>query len=184
MKFIDALNNVRKDSNNQVDPDISVFAEVAMVNEFGINYSKFTEGLKGYWLTVNLCTDTWVGVIAVYLYGELIGYTRQDYRKSDIELYFLSHEKAKKTINFVKSLDEEAPFYKIDDNLDEEIGRQSVEYTSELLEDNGYYNGAKVTVSKVQSREICNDRLNVIVDETGEEINIPIRHFEYDLRVN
>jgi hypothetical protein len=96
------------------------------------------------------CTDTWVGDNAIYHNGELICITHQPYRKSSVEIKWVSKEVFDRVSTFVRFLvdcDEEENNSYID--FDSEIDTSyRLEFTNQLIDRNStaFYHGKKVTI--------------------------------------
>jgi len=185
MKLIDALLNVDKSKQNSSCPDIEAFAYAANVSEYDVGYTEFETGLVGYWVFVHYCTDTWVGLQAVYLHEELVGYTYQTARKNDVDLKFISDEAAKKTVAFVQSCCEVNDYYIIEENLDQEIDDlSSVYYSNQLLEKSGFYEGKPCTLinKRVEPTNYISTKILVQFEDGSEQV-IEAENFKYPLRL-
>lgn len=183
MKLLDALINVDKSDGNTTEVYCDEIFEVADVSEYDIDLSKFEKGLKGYWLYRHMCTDTMVGIMAIYLNGELVGYTEQQARKSATYLYFISGIAANKTIDFVKScvLVPEEIRYRIMSNVEIE-DFQSVYYTGQLVEKVGYVDGKKAIAQFKRLVNIIDKQLDVMYEDGSIE-TINCSDFKFPIHV-
>ena len=121
------------------------------------------------------CTDSWVGDNAIYYNGELICITHQPYRKSSVEIKWVSKEVFDSVSAFVRSLaecDEEDNKSYID--FDSEVDTSySLEYTNQLIHRNStaFYRDKKVTIDwNLSMRENRNEFVakNVWIIEDGD----------------
>jgi hypothetical protein len=80
------------------------------------------------------CTDTWVGDNAIYLDGELICITHQPYRKSSVEIKWVSKEVFDRVSAFVRSLDEPEEDYKKYIDFESEVDASyKLKFTNQLM---------------------------------------------------
>ena len=121
------------------------------------------------------CTDSWVGDHAIYYNEELICITHQPYRKSSVEIKWVSKEVFDTISAFVRSLvecDEEDDNSYID--FDSEVDTSyRLEYTNQLLHHHStaFYHGKKVTIDwDLSMREDRNEIVakNVLIIEDGD----------------
>lgn len=194
MKLLDSLLNVDKSESNSV---LWLYTE-NLSNSLGLVYKhfdfdndKFNDHFKGYYVYRHLCTDTTVGLIALYLDDELVGYSYQSARKSDINYQFVSQELCDKFINFIHSC--ECTDYGIDRlyiNTKDEIDDYHYVVFSEQLQKpigtEGTYNGTPVILVRPKSdtKNIIDRHIIVKVKDTGEELKIDVQDFHYPLNVN
>jgi hypothetical protein len=191
MKLIDALKNVDQSENNKSWIEISEFAEALHIEYWGSStpefYADFENRIKAYWLMKWYCTDTVVGMRAVFFDGELIAMTWQTGRKSDQDVEFVSVEAAKKLREYILSSRPESEFTLF--NHDEDIGETySVNYTSEVMSDVGSVGGKPVTyVRYPNKRKDPNDFESwskmTVRDAEGNELEIETNRFEIPLYV-
>jgi len=120
------------------------------------------------------CTDSWVGDNAIYFNGELICITHQPYRKSSVEIDWVSKEVFDRVSAFVRSLEEPEEDYKKYIDFDSEVDTSySLEYTNQLLRHNStaLYRGEKVTIDWDLSMQEDRNELvakNVWIIEDGD----------------
>lgn len=150
MKFITALQNVTKTPANtdHIDPDD--VANLANVNSYDIDYDLLNKRIKAYWLVVWNCTDTWVGLCAIYVDGKLVGSSYQHARKAQIDFSFISKECAEMFIDAVRaSCIPAEPAYDIAsaEELDEDLAEfYTLHNTGSFVENIAYYKGMPVKV--------------------------------------
>lgn len=104
MKFIDMLKNVRKDDTNK--HYLKAYSLCSVVDLSPSSYIDLDEQdrLQAFWLKTWMCTDTMVGVAAIFLDGELVGCTNQTARKNDYEIFFINRECAIKIRDYMLTL--------------------------------------------------------------------------------
>lgn len=189
INLLEALKNVDKSEMNSTWPCYNEF-----FNEFDIEYwntksefhDQWDKRMKSYYLIKWLCTDTWVGALAYYLDDELVAYSWQPARKSDTTYYFVSDEAANKVKEFLYSLiDEQEPHYKVMD-LNEEIDvHYTVDYGSQLLVDEGQFDGETVKVVQRWNRyeDIDNWKKVIVRMPDGRERMINLDQFHIPLHM-
>ena len=96
MKLIDALRNVQRPDGGRWD---FLSPVEAICSDLGINSlwdypDELDTRLKSYPVVDWLCTDTTVGLFAIYLDGVLVGMSFQSARKSDRTFKWVSQEAA------------------------------------------------------------------------------------------
>ena len=146
MKIIDAIRNViRPDATSSYD--YSVCAEE--INQaLGISgpYSypdALDERFKQYPIFNWLCTDSHVGLDALYMDGEPVGCCYRSARKNYLEVEWLSKEIADQVRNIVSSYDEGKSVDLVDP--DQDIGDDFVVvHVGQALTDDGFYEGRPV----------------------------------------
>lgn len=148
MKLIDALKNVDKSDKNKGWLEISDLAQALNIDYWGVSsqefYEDFENRVKSYWLIKWYCTDTVVGMRAVFFDDELAAMTWQAGRKSDLDVEFVSVEMAKKLREYILSSRPESEFRLF--NHDEEIeDMYTVNFTSEVMGDTGFVADKPVT---------------------------------------
>lgn len=191
MKLIDALKNVIKTQENSEHPNFDEFCELAGVNSYDVTYDTFVERLKAYWLKCWLCTDTWVGMQAIYLDDVLVAYTEQTARKNCYHISFIDKDSADKVIDFIRSLADASYNYNIaTDELNSDIDLMCVEiYGNNLLDKHGFVKGKSVTIknsfrSDDPKSYYCHDMFNFVYDDTGESGTCSVAEYTFPLRVN
>ena len=103
MKLIDAVRNVDKSESNR-----NWFDRYNVGQAFGLNFcwdefpDDFDVRLTGYHIQVWRCTDTSVGLTAVYFDDEPVATIWQPFRKSDPKWKFISVEAAAKVRTWLR----------------------------------------------------------------------------------
>jgi len=91
------------DKSNPMQMDITGIAyEMGLPN--GDEWDWSDNEFKQYWVRRHYCTDTHVGVTAMFLNDEFVGVTQQTGRKMDVEYQWVSTEAYRKVRDFVMSL--------------------------------------------------------------------------------
>ncbi len=172
MKLLTALQNVKKDEPHWVS--LAPLCEALGISEPWTN--DFDDRLKGYFLKKWYCTDTWVGIQAIYLDDFLVAMTYQSARKNDPEVHFVSQATANKLrkvltshepVKLIPKNEEIEPTYRID-------------YVNSLLDKEGYYKGKPVTVVRKPGLRSYGAKTITVDDGTSrfdilvEELEIPI----------
>lgn len=168
-----------EDRTIQTDPNWeSILYEFNIYESFWSN----DERLKGYYLKVWLCTDTWVGQIAYFLDGEFVYLSTQSARKSDIDIEFVSQESAKKIEKYLRSLIEqenEKTFTLLD--LDEEVTPfYKIQYNTQILHKTALYDNDEVSiVSKRNEHKDFHTVKILLTDGTSKEVDCRDLKFKY-----
>lgn len=178
MKLIDALKNVVRSSDNQAHLDYDFFrGECSISYDYDFLYDKIEEGLKAFWVYKWLSTDTWVGMSALYLNDELVGYTKKSARKSSFDIHFVDEESYNKVRDFLISCSEKDKPKCISYELEKEIGDfYSVYYVEQLLTDTGVYGGKPCVVVKKHKNDYRTGQLTIQFED-GTTQKIPIDEF-------
>lgn len=147
MKLIDAILNVeRPESESPWDfsTPINKIAANLGIEGFHDEPDELSARLKSYPVLNWYCTDTHVGLFAMYLDGEAVGCHYRNARKSDYEIEWISLELAEKTKAVIMSyINNEIDVTLIDQNQD--IGDDyGVSYVSQALTSDGLYEGRPV----------------------------------------
>ena len=148
MKLIDAIKNViiPNDANVrdwQCDADYEAVNESLEIFNMWSGWSEeLNKRIRAYPIYQWQCTDTWVGLKAIYFDGKPAGASYQSARKSSVNVRWLSLEIARAVREAILSTVET----KIDlINPEEDIGEDfSVQYAGEALSDDGFYQGRPV----------------------------------------
>lgn len=102
IKLIDAFTNVEKTKQNSSHICLYTLLQYFNINHYSdSNEKKFEKRVKGYYVYSHYCTDTTVGLEAIYMDDKLIGYKYLEHRKSRTEYKFLSRELMKQLRDFV-----------------------------------------------------------------------------------
>lgn len=124
IKLLDALVNVDKSEDNTDEVNLTALCDIVDVYEFDVDRDQLNYSLKAYWVKRWLCTDRYVGIQAIYLYGKLVAYSTQTARKNRYDIYFLDKQHAENVASFVRyCIDPVDPDYPIatNESLQQEI---------------------------------------------------------------
>lgn len=179
MKLSEAIARIDKSEKNSAGADVEEFAQALDIHFCNSpDWQKFEARVKGYWLAVWQCTDTWVGMAAYFMDGELVAISTQTARKSGTEYDFVNNEAAEKVRAFVIELiAEEIPEEKWHVDLDAEIGEAyQVAYSSQIIQDEVLHSGVmrKVVERYTSYQDIDKWSTLDIEDEDGRTINVPL----------
>lgn len=140
MKLIEALRNVERSEDASSWVDVEEICESLGIDPWQSERPKDSDvRLKHYWLQKWNCTDTWVGIRAIFFDGELVGMAEQQARKSDVNYSWLSQAHAHKVWDYLRP-----KFPKVENVIDEsaEISQTyTVGYVSEIIQTQGFYQG-------------------------------------------
>lgn len=205
MKLIDAIKNVIRPETNrwQNSAPLDEICSSLGISRPWDESDELDEKLKSYPLFDWLCTDTHVGLYALYLGDKPVGCTMQTARKNSIEVRWLSNEAAEEVRTFILSCDKHSNVALIDP--EEEVGvPNGVSYTSQLLTDDGFYQGRPVKVLVRYDRvgittdpkyrrpghSYCvavgwdaSEGNHLLVQDGDEQRLIPVKDFEIPLKV-
>lgn len=183
MKLIDALLNVKKDEPDDID--IELFFQEFNLNCGSIDYTKYMSSVKAYWIKKWYCSDTWVGMKAIYLNDELVGYLNQVGRKCGVSIKYVSEESAKKLKTFIEDLLGDIENFSIID-MNEEIGKfYAVDYTQQLLDKEGFYNGKRATYAgSGEPSNWLSEKIKVIIEGEDDAKFIPVSEFKIKINVD
>jgi len=152
MKVSDAIKNVIRPEGDPLWGYTAPLDEIASV--FGFSAYDFPDEdntidrrLKAYPIWEWLCTDTHVGLYAIYLDDIPVGCSWQSARKNDIEISWLSEEAVERTRRFLMDqLDKTVPTFQFVGDAEITDDFSTVGYTSQLLTDDGFFEGRPVRV--------------------------------------
>lgn len=169
MKLIDALRNVDRRDDNSTWVDMEDIYNALGIDPWQCERPADADNrIKEYWLVKWNCTDTWVGTTAIFFDGELVCMTKQGARKSSKDYTFLSQEAAEKVWEYLKPNKPKGDGFI---NPDEEIGEHySVAYVSQVLQDEGFYEGMPATICRDEL--YLRNRRSYNVDSDGQDITI------------
>ena len=182
MKLVDALRRVDKSEAGH-DPKGRNWQHYlsfeSLCDALGISWQEEPVGyetrVKAYPVIKWICTDTHVGLEAIYFDGELVGCYYQQARKCDKEWEWVSQEAVTKLYQYIVSHNE-TKYPLLDPEQD--IGEfYTVSYASQLLDDEGIYNGNHVTVVKPVNRRSITESMITVSDDAGKEHRINIKDF-------
>lgn len=149
MKLIDAIRNVVRPENpdkwdfmvcgDEINRDLNIDGMYFYPEELSARF-------KAYPIYQWICTDTYVGLMALYLDNEPVGCTYQSSRKGGMEVEWISREIANTVRTVVCSYMENTDTASILDP-DQDIGDDfNVQFTGQALTDDGFYEGRPVKV--------------------------------------
>jgi hypothetical protein len=177
------------DKSVQGTPNWETLANI--FNIFDLYYSD-DERLKCYFIKKWYCTDSYVGMRAYFLDGNLVAISSQIGRKMDEEFHFMSDEYAKIVKTYLQSLVEPIEDIKnydiINENsLDEEIPETfKIQYNTQILHKTALLNGERVEI--IKSRYSWDDKENYfhtikIKKYDGTTIEIDCRELDFEYNV-
>lgn len=142
------------DRSNPMEISIEAIAdEMGLPHGYDFDWDAETD-LKQYWIRKHYCTDTWVGVTAIFYKDAFVGITSQSGRKMDVEYEWVSKALYKEVRDYVLTLcvveddDEEIPLL----DLTYEMGQgYKVSYGGSLLDKIGIYEPTGETVEVVKT---------------------------------
>ena len=201
MRLIDALTNVIKTKENEAGTDEYEFGISVGIGD-SIPWDKFNDAVKAYWVSKHCCTDTWVGMSAVYLNGELVAGTSQDARKSDYFISYLNEECAEKMRTFIFSImdAQDCSYQLLGDDLYKDIPDfTNCDYTQQIIDKEGFYNGKPVIyrgdgdpanyisqlvkVSYVNEADYIADTMKILWPTNPEHFVIDVTEYKIPLAV-
>lgn len=147
MKYIDLINLVDTSDENKIEWfDLDPFCYELDIHE--VNLTKAYAGLTAYWIQHWMCTDTMVGMQAIFLNNEPVALTTQVARKSDCNIHWLNKDSLERTRDFlyscIDSRESDGRYQFIDPDETTSL-YFTVDYTSQLVDYHGTYNGRKCT---------------------------------------
>ena len=174
---------------NPSTPSQTWFSPETLAEELGL-YGAFNEEedlqnrMRGYYIHVWQCTDTWVGSIAWFLDGEFVYYTFQNARKSNIDYKYASKEAYNKVVVFVLSMlrqdERESDLMDLEEEIPEKF---TVEYNSQILHKYVWYKDQLVEVVKTHfpynpnSRDYF-DRVDILFE--GVKLSVNVNELQLD----
>jgi hypothetical protein len=208
MKLIDAIRNVTRPAAPDPWRHSAPLEEIC--EALGINYDwnepeELQSRLQSYPIFNWLCTDTHVGLNAIYFDGEPVGSSMQTARKDSTNVQWISADAARRVRDAILSYREEKVFDLI--LPDEEIGDDAgVAYVGQALTSVGFYQGRPVKVlvwydglsarrpaSKEQRKSgrpyfegvpYADEKSNCVLVQDGDEQRIiPVEEFRIALNV-
>ena len=186
MKIKEIIERVDRSLENTSTVSVSFLARKLGLGVPEDDKEEFGKRVKSHTVTRWYCTDTWVGMSVVYIDDEPLCVTNQTARKNPVEVYFVSKEAIGKLRLFILELlsKEESEYVDFLD-MDEDVGEHlTISYSSQLLDDEGIYNGEKCqVVMKYDSRDTEKPQTIDIKKPNGEIINIPTEKFEIPFKI-
>lgn len=188
MKFIDALTNVIRDEKNSTTIELEEWCDALNLSYTWdeIDTKKMDAHLKAYWVFPWYCTDQYVGWAAIYLDDELVGSSFQSGRKMPLSITFLNFEAANKVEAFIKSCETEQREKNYDILTEKDLygeihDFETLEFSGQILGDEGFYNGKKVKIIDKFHKDFISQKLKIkfedgktkIIDTS--DLQIPLR---------
>lgn len=176
---LDAARRVEKTCHNESNIDTEDLERAVGLNPtYRDDVEDFCKRIKAYYIIKWQCTDTWVGLSAIFLDDELVAVSSQEGRKFDANIEFVSEEAARK-IYVLLSPQFELKSVSMLDQKEMTYTMYNVEYGAELLVNEGFYQGKKVTVvEKYHSYEdIDRWRTIIVKNEDGKCETISVGQF-------
>ena len=116
VRWSDVLKEFDKDKARLSSTDIQEVADaICKYPPYLADYDwdAVQEKIQKYWIAEWMCTDQLVGYAAYYIDGEMFAVSRQPGRKCDEHFWFISDELAKKVYDYVMSLSDNGPEYRL-----------------------------------------------------------------------
>lgn len=185
MQLLDALKNVVRSPENDGGPEIEALVETLQLREYP-DFAAVQARLHGYWLIRWMCTDTWVGLKALYLGNYLVGYTTQNARKSDVDVKFLSVERARLVEKWLIACikDESNPPIATAEELGKTIHETfTVNYTNQILDHRGFVAGERADFVAPGNRSDYIDKTVSVRTATGALLMIAVKDFHAPIHI-
>ena len=187
MTLLELLTNVDRSPSNEIGwlDERDVLSPLNHDYLTYIDCSMLNRRLKGYWLVCRMCTDTHVGLAALYLDTTLVGVYQQDARKSDVRIEFISEEAALLVLAYVKECcDIPEQKFVISTDLDEQQSEFACfEFAGDIIDRNGFYNGKPVKFVGTSQNGIYPSK-NILVEmEHGSVVTIPAIEYKIPMRL-
>lgn len=187
MQLIYALINVDKSEKN-TDSWFSLedFCRIAGCNEYDVDNTKCYTRLHAYWINCWLCTDTFVGMRAIYLGDRLVGMSIQTSRKSDVDILFIGQYEADLVCTWIRECRIDKNTYEIIEmsELEGDIGSgDTVIFPSQILDKVGTVDGRPCIVID-NSGGYPDYKILVKFTDSSETKSVGISEFTIPYRVN
>jgi hypothetical protein len=163
MKLSEIIKRLDKSETNEDYVDITYLATKFDIYDNLVTYD--VPNIKIYWIAKHLCTDTWVGLRAYFIDGELFAVTRQNARKSDEEFKWVSEYMYEYVRLYILSLTEkdEHNFELVD--MEEDIGEfYPIHYAGQFLKHDVTYNGKPAKIIRQNTYEFKEPCVLIRVD--------------------
>lgn len=148
MKLIDAIRLVERPENPgpwECSVDIEAMCQALDIPEVWDHHDKVDERIREYPIATWYCTDTQVGLFAIWFDGRPVASAFQQARKADKHIQWVSEEDANEVRAFFMTLLSKPNFHLLDP--EEDIGADMrVAYVGEPLTDDGFYQGRPVKI--------------------------------------
>lgn len=150
MKLSELIHKVDRSERNSSSADIDDFSRALDLPTHIGWHQDFDNCVKGYFLIKWYCTDSWVGYRVYFMDDEPVAVSSQTGRKSPEEIEFVSLEAAQKVKDFIKSLDPDDEFTPSLADMDLDIPEltYTVSFSSQLLVEEGFWNGQPAKVKR------------------------------------
>lgn len=150
MKLSEIIEKIDKSKENSLDVDVQDFNRYLNL-DLPYLFKEDIEHLKAYFIIKWYCTDSWVGIWVYFLNDKSVAIGSQFGRKSDVEIHFINNESTLELRKYLLSFVEDE--FSIEKtrlvDIDEEWGNSyTIDYSSQLLTDTGFYKDQPVTVVK------------------------------------
>lgn len=169
MKLLEALKNVDQSEDNSQWVDVEELCRALGIDSWLAERPEDADTrLKRFWLKKWYCSDTWVGITAIFFDGELVGMTEQVARKADMDFTWVNRESADKVWDYLRpKLSKVDGYISTTDEIPE---TDNVNYVSQILIDDGFYEGMPCTV--VRDDLFQRNRRAYKFDGDGQDINV------------
>ncbi|HRY03836.1 MAG TPA: hypothetical protein P5256_11935 [Beijerinckiaceae bacterium] len=187
MRLSDALANVVRTPQNEGGAEIESLVEALRLDHHP-DWAEVDKRLRGYWIVRWLCTDTWVGLKALYLDNMLVGYTKQIARKDGVEVKFLSAETADLVRAWLIECTDARPTQPeiaTPNELAVEIDTTySVPFTGQILDRQGFVGGKRADFIAGGKPTDCIDRTVRVRTPFTTEAVIPVDLYRMPIHVD
>lgn len=148
IKLIDAIRNVERPEKSFDTWPIGAVCDSLGLESLSIDYPPppLEKRLGCYPIFNWICTDEHVGLDALYLDGEPVGCAYRSARKSSYEIKWLSNRVAENVREVLLSYVAQPPEFDLIDPLEEIDQAQTVQFVSQALTDDGFFEGRPVKV--------------------------------------
>ncbi len=185
MKLLDAIRRVDKSERNETHVEADELNNVlgTCVYLGGDDWDSFHSRFKAYWIAPHYCTDTWVGLCALYLDGKPIGVGYQPARKSDMKIRFISEACMRELRDVLLSFERrENPEADLIDPEEDIGGSFKVHYAAEVLSKTATLDGTTVEVDLTHRTDYNQpveewSRINVRFPD-GTKKRVEVAHLE------
>lgn len=181
MNLLDDLLNVDRSESNENYVELFDLGDELGVS--GIGYGCNNTELKSYWLKRLNDTDTYVGIQALYLRGNLVGYIDQSGRKSSPVYYWCSEKSAMDVTVYLLELVAASEFVNvklIDEYIEIDERFRVGDYDRIDYEKFALYEGEWV---EIVDYERPGTEIITIQFDDGEQMTLNISELEFTLRL-
>lgn len=176
MKIKDIIKNLDLSERNSTTPNMEeVFLEFDIEGVWNCDWDLLNSRLKAYWVANHLCTDTWVGITAIFLDEQFAGLSYQTARKADTK-YMWAESMAENVKYFLLECKNEATPCLSYIDMDEDLGEgYPINYTGQMLVKKVLYKGDLVGVTKDSDEGYTNFHNITVRHTSGEEEVVDVR---------